>query len=56
MLMSQPRPIRSVHVSDDWSAKSIAELAIPAMRSSFFALERSADVISWDPICACFRK
>jgi len=50
MLMSQPRPIRSVHMSDGWSAKSIAELAIPAMRSSFFALERSADVISWDPI------
>jgi len=50
MLMSQPRPVRSVHMSEGWSAQSIAEVAMPAMRSSFFALERSPDVIGWDPI------
>lgn len=50
MLMSQPRPLRSVHMSEGWSAQSIAEVAMPAMRSSFFALERSPEVIGWDPI------
>ena len=29
---------------------SIVTVAIPAMRSSFFKLERSPDVFSWDPI------
>ncbi|AJG24876.1 MULTISPECIES: SDR family NAD(P)-dependent oxidoreductase [Cupriavidus] len=50
MLMSQPRPVRSVHMSEGWTPESIAEIAIPAMRNSFFKLERSPDVISWDPI------
>ncbi len=50
MLMSQPRPVRSVHMSEGWSAQSIAEVAMPAMRSSFMALERSPEVIGWDPI------
>ena len=49
-LMSQPRPIRSVHRSDGWTPESIAEHAMPALKSSFFALERSGDVFSWDPI------
>ncbi|WP_420995697.1 SDR family NAD(P)-dependent oxidoreductase [Cupriavidus sp. 30B13] len=50
MLMSQPRPVRSVHMSEGWTPESIAEIAIPAMRGSFFKLERSPDVINWDPI------
>jgi hypothetical protein len=28
----------------------VAEIAMPAMRNSFFKLERSPDVIGWDPI------
>ncbi len=50
MLMSQPRPVRSVHASEGWTPESIAEIAIPAMRNSFYPLERSPDVINWDPI------
>lgn len=50
MLMSQPRPIRSVHFSEGWTPEKIGEIAIPAMRKHFFALERSPDVIDWDPI------
>lgn len=50
MLFSQPRPIRSVHMSTGWSPEDIAEIAIPAMKNSFFKLERSPDVINWDPI------
>jgi hypothetical protein len=50
MLMSQPRPVRSVHHSEGWTPERIAEIAIPAMRKQFYALERSPDVIDWDPI------
>ena len=49
-LMSQPRPVRSVHRSEGWTAASIAEHAMPALKSSFVAMERSGDVFSWDPI------
>ncbi len=50
MLFSQPRPVRSVHQSEGWTPESIAEIAIPSMRKQFYALERSPDVIDWDPI------
>jgi len=49
-LMSQNRPLRSVHRDGGWTPESIAEQAIPAMRAHFYALERSQDVFSWDPI------
>ncbi|KRB67944.1 SDR family NAD(P)-dependent oxidoreductase [Noviherbaspirillum sp. Root189] len=50
MLMSQPRPLRSVHYSEGWTPERIAEIAIPAMKRHFYPLERSPDVMSWDPI------
>ncbi|MDT4831572.1 hypothetical protein FQZ97_650880 [compost metagenome] len=50
MLMSQPRPVRSVHMSEGWTPQRIAEIAIPAMQKHFYPLERSPDVMSWDPI------
>ncbi|MEP3331153.1 SDR family oxidoreductase [Sedimentitalea sp.] len=49
-LMSQSRPIRSVHHASGWTPQSIAENAIPSMKAHFYGLERSADVFSWDPI------
>ncbi len=50
MLMSQPRPLRSVHFSEGWTPQRIAEIAIPAMQKHFYPLERSPDVMNWDPI------
>ncbi|CAG2151900.1 SDR family NAD(P)-dependent oxidoreductase [Cupriavidus numazuensis] len=50
MLMSHSRPVRSVHMSEGWTPEAIGDVAIPAMRNSFFKLERSPDVIGWDPI------
>ena len=50
MLFSQPRPIRSVHMSDGWTPESIAAVAVPALKHHFFKLERSPEVIDWDPI------
>ncbi len=49
-LMSQPRPVRSVHRSEGWTPQSVAAHALPALKASFFDLERSGDVFSWDPI------
>ena len=49
-LMGQSRPLRSVHRSEGWTAGSIAAHAIPALRPSFYPLERSQDVFSWDPL------
>jgi NAD(P)-dependent dehydrogenase (short-subunit alcohol dehydrogenase family) len=48
-LMSQSRPLRSVHRDGGWTPQSIAEHAIPALRAHFYALDRSQDVFSWDP-------
>jgi NAD(P)-dependent dehydrogenase (short-subunit alcohol dehydrogenase family) len=50
LVMSQPRPLRSVHRAEGWTAATIAEHAIPALRPGFLPLEVSADVFSWDPI------
>ena len=49
-LMSQPRPLRSVHRSEGWTPQTVLDQAMPALQSSFFDLERSGDVFSWDPI------
>ena len=49
-LMSQPRPLRSVHRGEGWTPETLASHGMPALKSSFVALERSADVFSWDPI------
>jgi NAD(P)-dependent dehydrogenase (short-subunit alcohol dehydrogenase family) len=49
-VMSQPRPVRSVHRAEGWTAETIAEQALPALRASFAPLDVSADVFSWDPI------
>ena len=49
-LFSQPRPIRSAHRGEGWTAESVLETALPMLRSDFYALDRSSDVFSWDPV------
>lgn len=49
-LMSQSRPIRSVHADGGWTVETIAERAIPAFQANFYPLDRSQDVFSWDPV------
>lgn len=49
-LMSQSRPLRSVHAGEGWSAETIAERAMPAFKASFYPLDRSQDVFAWDPV------
>src|SRR3954468_6172918 len=48
-LMSQSRPLRSVHRAEGWTPETIGAHAIPALRAHFYPLERSQDVFSWDP-------
>ena len=49
-LFNQTRPIRSVHRAEGWTPQTIAEHALPAIRTSLTPLDRSGDVFSWDPI------
>ena len=49
-LFSKPRPIRSMHRSEGWTAESIADDLLPAFRPNFYGLERSGDVFCWDPV------
>jgi NAD(P)-dependent dehydrogenase (short-subunit alcohol dehydrogenase family) len=49
-LFSQSRPIRSIHSAEGWTPEKIAEVALPALRPSFMPLDRSGEVLSWDPV------
>lgn len=49
-LMSQPRPVRSVHRGEGWTPQSVASHALPALKAGFHGLDRSSDVFSWDPV------
>jgi NAD(P)-dependent dehydrogenase (short-subunit alcohol dehydrogenase family) len=49
-LFSQPRPIRTAHTSDGWTAETIAERAFPMFANDFYPLHRSGEVFTWDPV------
>ena len=49
-LMGQSRPIRSIHRDEGWTPQTLADHGMPALKSSFYKLDRSADIFSWDPI------
>jgi NAD(P)-dependent dehydrogenase (short-subunit alcohol dehydrogenase family) len=49
-LMSQSRPLRSLHTEQGWTPQSVADRVMPALRSSFYKLDRSQDVFDWDPV------
>jgi len=49
-LMSQSRPLRSVHRTGGWTPQDIAAHGMPALRQSFFPLDRTQDVFTWDPL------
>jgi len=49
-LMSQPRPLRSVHRSEGWTAETLRDHMLPALKSSFVPVEMSREVFSWTPV------
>ncbi|MGE4239170.1 SDR family NAD(P)-dependent oxidoreductase [Ramlibacter sp.] len=50
MLMSQPRPVRSVHHAGGWTPQAIADHALPALKPGFYGLDVSGTVFTWDPV------
>jgi len=49
-LMSQSRPLRGVHRAEGWTPETCADHMLPALKSWFVPLQRTADVFSWDSI------
>jgi NAD(P)-dependent dehydrogenase (short-subunit alcohol dehydrogenase family) len=49
-LFSQPRPVRTAHCSDGWTAETVAERVFPMFANDFYPLQRSAEVFTWDPV------
>ena len=49
-LFNQPRPIRSLHRADGWTAERLDAQLKGAFTGSFTPLDRSGDVFSWDPV------
>jgi len=49
-LMSQPRPMRQIHRSEGWTQEALANVMLPAFKSSLVPMESSGDVFSWDAI------
>jgi NAD(P)-dependent dehydrogenase (short-subunit alcohol dehydrogenase family) len=49
-LFSQNRPLRSVQRTQGWTPETIANHAMPALKAHFYALDRTQDVFSWDPV------
>ena len=49
-LFSQPRAVRTAHNSEGWTVQTCLERAIPMFEASFFPLDKSRDVFTWDPV------
>jgi len=49
-LMSQSRPLRGMQRSEGWTPETVLEHALPGLRPSFYDLDRTADVFTWDPV------
>ena len=49
-LFSQPRPIRTAHNSEGWTVETCLERALPMFEASFYPLDKSRDVFTWDPV------
>ncbi|MBT2301927.1 SDR family oxidoreductase [Variovorax paradoxus] len=49
-LFSQPRPVRTAHRGEGWTPETVLQTAIPTLKAGFYALDRSADVFTWDPV------
>jgi len=49
-VFSVPRPIRTMHRDGGWTPETIASDFLPAVKSSFHALARSADIFPYDPV------
>ncbi len=49
-LMGQSRPLRGMQRGEGWTPESVLDHALPGLRPSFYGLDRTADIFSWDPV------
>ncbi|AQV94037.1 3-hydroxyacyl-CoA dehydrogenase [Cupriavidus necator] len=49
-LMSQPRPVRSLHRAEGWTPNTLAAQLLPAFTPSFVPLDVGSTVFSWEPV------
>lgn len=49
-LFSQPRPIRSAHTEEGWTPGSVVDRVFPMFAPDFYALDKSGDIFTWDPV------
>lgn len=49
-LMSQPRPVRSMHRAEGWTAETVRDHMMPAFKPSLVPMEMSRDIFSWSPV------
>ena len=49
-LISQNRPLRSIHEGDGWTPQRLVEHAFPALQNDLYPLHRSQDIFGWDPV------
>jgi NAD(P)-dependent dehydrogenase (short-subunit alcohol dehydrogenase family) len=49
-LFSQPRPIRTAHTAEGWTAQAVLDRVLPMFDADFYPLHRSGDVFTWDPV------
>lgn len=50
ILFDQPRPVRNMANLQGWTPRSLLDVALPAMKNSFFDAGASASVFPYDPI------
>jgi NAD(P)-dependent dehydrogenase (short-subunit alcohol dehydrogenase family) len=50
ILFDQPRPVRNMANLEGWTPRSLLDVALPAMKNSFFDAGASASVFPYDPI------
>ncbi|KRB41236.1 MAG: SDR family NAD(P)-dependent oxidoreductase [Pseudomonadota bacterium] len=50
ILFDQPRPVRNMANLEGWTPRSLLDVALPAMKNSFFDTGASASVFPYDPI------
>ena len=50
ILFDQPRPVRSMAKVEGWSPRSLLDVALPAMKNSFFDAGATASVFPYDPV------
>jgi NAD(P)-dependent dehydrogenase (short-subunit alcohol dehydrogenase family) len=49
VLFTQNRPLRTAQTAEGWTPETVLSHALPAMRPSFYPLDISSHIFTWDP-------